>query len=109
MPVLAGKGPGDAAENLPGTDVWRAAELQISPLGEMQGGDRNLLECPCSLCQGRSADEAIDSLGSLFSQLCWGRDAASAPAAATSPARALAGLLDFSLNIYWTFGLMPIT
>lgn len=80
-------------------------------LGLMQAGNRNLLQCLCSLCWGTSAaDEALDSPGHpLFLQLCWGRDAASAPAAAASPAHASAGPLDFILNIYWTFGLMPIT
>lgn len=89
----------------------RAAALQISPWGEVQAGNRNLLQHLCSLRWGRSAaDEALDCPGQpLFSRLCWGRDAASAPAAAASPARALAGTLDLILNIYWTFGLMPIT
>ena len=112
MPVLAGRGPGDAGESLPGTDMRRAAALWISPWGETQAGDRNLLQRLCSLRWGRSAaDEALDSPGRpLFSRLCWGRDAASAPAAAAaSPAHALAGSLDFILNIYWTFGLMPST
>lgn len=81
------------------------------PLGLMQGGGRNLLQDLCSLRWGRSAaDEALHSPGHpLFLQLCWGTDAASAPAAAASPDHASAGPLDFILNIYRTFVLMPIT
>lgn len=64
MSVLAGRGPGDAGESLPGTDMWRAAVLQISPRGETQAGNKNLLQHLCSLRWERSAgDEALDSPG----------------------------------------------
>lgn len=112
MPAFAGRGPGDAGENLPGVDMQRAAELQISPWGETQAGDRNSLQCLCSFGWGRTAaDGAFNSLSHpQFSQLCWGRDAASTSTVATaSLAHTLAGLLDLILKIYWTFGLMLIT
>lgn len=105
---FAGRGPGNAGEIFPGTDMWRAAVLPISPWGETQTSDRSLLQHVCSLSWGRSA--ALGSLVVLSSHgsagvemllllLMW---LLLQPTLWHEP-------LDFILNIYWTFGLMPIT
>lgn len=89
-----------------------SVELQISPWGETQAGDRNSLQCLCSFGWGRSAaDGAFNSPSHpQFSQFCWHRGAAStSTVVAASLAHTLAALPDLILNIYWTFGLMPFT
>lgn len=92
MPILSGRRPGDEGKSLSGTDIWRTAALQISPWGETQASNWNLLQCLFSLGWGMSAaDEALYSLDChLFFNVHWGRDAASAPVVA-----ALAGPLYF--------------